>query len=349
MKSTLEPNAEPTSDTAESAGRLIAAVGGGEGAFAAVLLGMLNRLDACVAIKEIATGRYAHVNQGMAALFGRAARDMLGLADADLMDAGQAATLRAAEQAALANTGALPVEHRIELNGRRREVTVTRIPVRRPDGPPSHLCCLWVEMSQARQREAQIQTLLTQLEQQQSANESMRRESQNPAVRDDQMGLYQRTHFDDQLRREADLSTREHRQFSLVSIVLDPLSADVLALGPEGRARILEALGRLLRSNTRAMDASCRVDEDRFAVLLSGVGLATAHARMEGLRRQCATQIVAVRGKDLGFSVAMGVASFPHTAASQASLVEAADAALSEAIRRGGNRVALAGIRFEQN
>ena len=33
------------------------------------------------------------------------------------------------------------------------------------------------------------------------------------------------------------------------------------------------------------MDASCRYDDNRFAVLLSGVGLATAHARMEGLRR----------------------------------------------------------------
>ena len=347
MKSTLAPSQAELA-TAESVGHVIAAVGGGEGAFALVLMGMLNRMDACLAIKEVATGRYVHVNPAMAALFGRKAADVQGRTDADLMDAGQAALLRTAEQAALANPEVTAVEHRIELNGKRREMTATRIPVRRPDGPPSHICCLWVEMTQARQREAHIQTLLAQLEQQQTANESMRRENQDSTVRDTHMGLYQRTHFDDQLRREADLSTREHRQFSLVSIVLDPMSGDVLALGQEGRDRILEALGRLLRSNTRAMDASCRVDEDRFAVLLSGVGLATAHARMEGLRRQCATQIVAVQGKDLGFTVAMGVASFPHTATSQASLVEAADAALAEAIRRGGNRVALAGIRFEQ-
>ena len=77
------------------------------------------------------------------------------------------------------------------------------------------------------------------------------------------------------------------------------------------------------------------------------MGLATAHSRMEGLRRQCATQIVALKGQDFGFTVAMGVASFPHTAATQEALVAAADAALAEAIRRGGNHVALAGIRFE--
>ena len=106
-------------------------------------------------------------------------------------------------------------------------------------------------------------------------------------------------------------------------------------------------MGRLLRGNTRAMDASCRLDDDRFAVLLSGVGLATAHSRMEGLRRQCATQIVMLDGQELNFSVAMGVASFPHTAQSADALLAACTAALAEAQRRGGNVVALAAIRFD--
>jgi len=118
-------------------------------------------------------------------------------------------------------------------------------------------------------------------------------------------------------------------------------------MGDLARARIHDALGRLLRGNTRAMDASCRFDETRFGVLLSGVGLATAHARMEGLRRQCATQIVAHDGREIGFTVSMGVASFPHTAHSQEELRAACDAALADARQRGGNRVTLASIRFD--
>jgi hypothetical protein len=43
----------------------------------------------------------------------------------------------------------------------------------------------------------------------------------------------------------------------------------------------------------------------------------------------------------------MGVASFPHTAHSQADLMAACEAALGEARRRGGNTVALASIRFD--
>jgi diguanylate cyclase (GGDEF)-like protein len=144
-----------------------------------------------------------------------------------------------------------------------------------------------------------------------------------------------------------DLSTREHREFAIVFIELDPAAAKVLALGEAGQARVLEAMGRLLRGGTRAMDASCRYDERRFAVLLSGVGLATAHARMEGLRRKCAAQIVVHEGQELGFSVSVGVASFPHTAQTQDALLAACEAALDEAQRRGGNHVTLAAIRFE--
>jgi diguanylate cyclase (GGDEF)-like protein len=110
---------------------------------------------------------------------------------------------------------------------------------------------------------------------------------------------------------------------------------------------VLEAMGLLLRGGTRAMDASCRWGERRFAVLLSGVGLATAHNRMEGLRRKCATQIVVHDGQEIGFTVAVGVASFPHTAHTQEALLEACGAALEEAQRRGGNAVTLAAIRFD--
>jgi len=312
------------------------------------LLEMLDRVDALVSLKDAASGRYLYVNDAMAGLFGRDAAAMVGAGDAELVDAAQANAMRAAEQTALAHAAPTLSEHRLERGGARREFSVTRLRLPRADGGPArHVLGVWIERTAAHQREQQLAQALAQLEQQQLAAEMLRRESQDQSVRDTATGLYQRAHFDDQLRREVDLSSREHREFALVAITLDPLSDAVQALGAGARTRILEAIGRLLRSNTRAMDASCRLDEDRFAVLLSGVGLATAHSRMEGLRRQCATQIVVLDGRDLGFTVSMGVASFPHTAHSEQELLRASDLALGEAQRRGGNHVALASIRFE--
>ena len=319
----------------------------GEAPLADALLELIARFDLPFAVKDAATSQYRFVNERLAALFGSTPEAMVGTGDAQWLDAAQWPPLRTAENAALAMPRGALSEHKLELGGMRREFAVARTALRDVDGTPVVLCSLWMELTAQRQTEAKLQLALSQLEQQQQAAEALRRETQDQGLRDAVTGLYQKIHFEDQLRREVDLSSREHREFSLVTIELDPLSDEAQAMGPLARTRVLEALGRLLRSNTRAMDASCRLDESRFAVLLSGVGLATAHSRMEGLRRQCATQIVVLEGRNIGFTVSMGVASFPHTAHTQEALVEAAETALVEARKRGGNHVTLASIRFE--
>lgn len=310
-----------------------------------LLQALAPRQGLMVGIKDGADGRYLLVSPALAAFFGRAAADVTGHADSELVDAALATLLRAADQTALAQGGALASDHRFEWRGQRHDWSVLRLVTEQAGR--RLLCSLWQDRSAARQNEAQLRAALEQLEQQQKANEALRREFGDQALRDSATGLYTHAHFDDQMRREVDLSTREHREFALVHIVLDPFSDKVLGFGERAQERIYEAMGRLLRGNTRAMDASCRIDERNFAVLLSGVGLATAHSRMEGLRRQCATQIVVLEGQELGFTVSMGVASFPHTAQTLDEVSAACAAALAEARRRGGNTVALASIRFD--
>lgn len=312
---------------------------------AAVLPAVLARQGEAMALKDARSGRYVHADASLAALLGR--EDVLGRTDADLFDPELAAAMRLADQKALAQAEAVDSEHRMEVAGRRHEIAVLRL-ASRPDAEGQRwIVSVWADVTQHRQREQQLRQALEQIEQQQRANDQLRREIADQGLRDPATGLYTRAHFEDQLRREVDLSTREHREFAIVFIEIDPPNDKVRALGELARARILEAVGRLLRGGTRAMDASCRFDERRFAVLLSGVGLATAHSRMEGVRRQCATQIVVLDGQEMGFSVSMGVASFPHTAHSQEELLAACGSALAEAQRRGGNHVTLAAIRFD--
>lgn len=315
-------------------------------ALGALVPALLSRDGDGLMTKDAGSGAYLHVDATILQWFGMSCADVMGRRDIDLFEPATAATLRAADQSAMAQARPLVSEHQFEWRGVRREFSVLRQRLEGGDGRVL-LASVWRDLSPLRRREAQRAAAIEQLEAQQCANEQLRREIQDHALRDSETGLYNRSHFDDQLRREVDLSTREHREFSLVSIELDELAPDVQAFGAAARLRVHEALGRLLRSNTRAMDASCRVDDARFAVLFSGVGLATAHSRVEGLRRQCATQIVAHEGRDIGFAVSMGVASFPHTAHTQEELRAACDAALSDARRRGGNHVTLASIRFD--
>ena len=303
------------------------------------LLGALaSAQGGALTVKDRSSGRYLHVDAALAAWVGRSSSDLVGHGDVELFDGATAAALRAAEQTAAAQPAPLWSEHRIEIQGAMREFGVLRAVDDR------FLGAVWIDRAEARQREQQLRTALEQIEQHQRANAELRRELADQALRDPASGLNTRAHFHEQLRREVDLSTREHREFALVLVELDPPGDAVRDRGEPARAHVLEAIGRLLRSGTRAMDTSCRWDGSRFAVLLSGVGLATAHARMEGLRRRCATQIVLLDGVELGFTVAMGVASFPHTAQTLDALVAAAEKALAEARRRGGNHVTLASI-----
>ena len=309
------------------------------------LLALAELQGLAVAIKSADDGRYLQASPAFASLLVTDPASLVGHTDADWLDTATAALLRAADHTALGQGAALASEHRFELRGERREFKVLRVAA--IQGERRLLCCIWQDLAPQRQREAQLRLALDQLEQQQKANDALRQELSEQGLRDQASGLNSRAHFDDQMRRELDLSTREHREFALVYMALDPFNDKAGALGARAQERICEAMGRLLRGNTRAMDASCRMDDRHFAVLLSGVGLATAHSRMEGLRRQCATQIVMLDGEELGFTVAMGVASFPHTAHGHDELIAACSAALAEAKRRGGNTVALASIRFE--
>lgn len=315
------------------------------GAMGRTLMALAAQAGVMAGVKDAADGRYLWVSDSLAAFYGREASEVCGRSDTELLDPTLGAAMRAADQTALAHGRQITSEHRFDWRDARHDWEVVRV-VNDCDGRRV-VVSVWRDLMPQRQREQQLQSALEQIEQQQAANLQLRREYGEQVMRDSATGLNTRAHFEDQLRREVDLSTREHREFALVLLELDTDSERVAALGERALDRVLEAMGRLLRGNTRAMDASCRLQERRFAVLLSGVGLATAHSRMEGLRRQCATQIVVLDGEDLGFSVSMGVASFPHTAHSQADLLNACETALGEARRRGGNTVALASIRFE--
>jgi diguanylate cyclase (GGDEF)-like protein len=313
----------------------------------ALLATTLSQRGDLLAMKDAVTGAYVHVNEAMAQWIGKPLEDIVGRTDAQLFDVELARVLRAADVAAIANGAPLTAEHKLEHNGQRHEFGATRMLVGDESLPRRDLCVIWHDLSGTRQKEAQLKAALAQLEQQQRALEALQRDAHDQPLRDVATGMHSSAHFAEQLHREVDLSSREQRQFALVTIELDPLRDNVQALGDAARKRVVEQLGRLLRSNTRAMDASGRLDDERFAILLSGVGLATAHTRMEGLRRQCATHIVAHEGRDLGFTVSMGVASFPHTASTSEELSTASDDALREAQKRGGNQVALAAIKFD--
>ena len=193
MSSQADPSAGP-----------VAALRPDEPALSSALLDLIERFDLPFAMKDPTTSQYRYVNARMAALFGAAPQEMVGTTDAQWLEAGQWPPLRTAEQAALAMPKGSLTEHRLELGGAKREFGVARIGMRAANGAETVLCSLWMELTAQRQRDVQLQQALAQLEQQQLAAEALRRETQDQTLRDSVTGLYQKIHFEDQLRREVD-------------------------------------------------------------------------------------------------------------------------------------------------
>lgn len=308
------------------------------------LLNLLQTEGGLLALKDADSGCYLWANGPCLAWLGGDARQVLGATDLDLLPQSEANALQAADARALAVGQATVVEdHCFERAGVRTDFHVVRHVIAPPDGP-RQLLSLWRDVTPSRRDAGRLQAALDQIERQQLAVETLRRQHAQGLDRPSE--LFRRAHFEEHLRREAALSQREHREFALVLLALDRVESMRQTLGEPAVQAVTQSMGHLMRTNTRAMDVLSQLGDGRFAILLSGVGLATGHARMEHLRRACATEVVVVGGQGFNFEVSIGVASFPHTAATLADLSQAALRALADARLRGGNRVALASIRL---
>jgi diguanylate cyclase (GGDEF)-like protein len=303
----------------------------------------LARQGALLALKDADSGVYLYVSEAMAQWLRCDTAALCTLGDAAL-EPPLPAPLRAAEQHALQLPPDKPLhsEHRFEWHGAQQEFSVWREIRLLPDGRRL-LCSIWTDLAPQRREQQRLREVLQQLEHQQRLYNELYGEGGPLGA---QAGLQPRDLFDEQLERAVAGAHQEHREIALVWVALDPPREGAAAWDDAALGAVRAALARLLRANTRAADWTCRLDGQRFAVLMSNVGLAVAYGRMEQLRRECAAQIVVSGGRELRFSVAMGVASCPHTAGESTALVAACEAALAEAQQRGGDQVVLARVPF---
>ncbi len=103
---------------------------------------------------------------------------------------------------------------------------------------------------------------------------------------------------------------------------------------------VLVALSLLLRAHLRRqLDVAVRHGGDEFCAMLRGASKSSAIGRAQQF-------CDAVRTHDFGLpirvTVSIGVATFPGDAASSSELLEAADAAMYDSKRNGGDRVSFA-------
>ncbi|MDX6579013.1 MAG: hypothetical protein QOJ47_562 [Gaiellales bacterium] len=150
-------------------------------------------------------------------------------------------------------------------------------------------------------------------------------------------GLYRYEYFADALPREIERVRRYDTELSLVVFDLDRFKDFNDRHGHAAGNLLLSGVGRALLRETRGTDLAARFGGEELIVVVQG-GAREATALAERVR--VAVSELAVRVPDglAGTTISAGVATFPREP-DAASLLEAADAALYEAKRRGRNRV----------
>jgi diguanylate cyclase (GGDEF)-like protein len=140
----------------------------------------------------------------------------------------------------------------------------------------------------------------------------------------------ERPEFDERFRLELERARRGTGRLCLVLLGLD---RDRIGHAPPADA--LDRLGAVLIVVKRQIDAAARIGGDEFGLLLPESDTQGALTLCDRVR----TRLLEAHGDDdMSLTVSFGVASFPLDGATAPELLAAADRALHEAKRLGGNR-----------
>lgn len=166
------------------------------------------------------------------------------------------------------------------------------------------------------------------------------------ATTDAVTGLSNRHLFEQAILAEVERAERNGAQLSLIIFDIDNFKEYNDTWGhPAGDAR-LKAMANIIRGTLRKYDIAARYGGDEFAVILTDCDQQKALAYAERLRHEMlkdAGDIPNNGNAVAGYTLSMGIATYPQDALQPGELVIAADHAALRAKQQGRNRIKLAG------
>jgi diguanylate cyclase (GGDEF)-like protein len=157
-------------------------------------------------------------------------------------------------------------------------------------------------------------------------------------ARTDQLtGLYNRRHFDEELKKLRVL--RNPPECSVLMADVDFFKKVNDTHGHDGGDAVLKAVASVFREGLREQDVCARFGGEEIAVLLPSTPLGGAMELAERLRLALERKVIRHATREIRVTASFGVATYPGTARSWDALLVAADKALYEAKRGGRNCV----------
>ena len=154
---------------------------------------------------------------------------------------------------------------------------------------------------------------------------------------DRETGLEKYSPFLEKLTAARERAEEFGESFAILILDVDNFKDTVNTYGFDTSRQLLKALGGLVLSELRPVDAAARYGFDEFILILSNTGLEGCRDFAERLRQRI--QDLEFTAQNLHTSVSIGVAAFPRNGNTIDALLITAKKALFEAQRRGRNMV----------
>lgn len=151
--------------------------------------------------------------------------------------------------------------------------------------------------------------------------------------------LYNKRYFMEALEKEFSYTRRSELPLSLIMIDIDHFKQVNDTYGHIAGDKILKLVGTILSSQTRLENIACRFGGEEFAVILRGATISQAKQVAERIRASVQSQKVSNKGKEISFTVSVGVATFTgKNFNTSEELLARADELLYQAKQNGRNQ-----------
>ena len=165
------------------------------------------------------------------------------------------------------------------------------------------------------------------------------------SYRDALTGLFNRRYFEEALDREVRRAIRYNLPVALLIADIDHFKIYNDSQGHHQGDNVLKEVTTRLTENTRQVDIVARIGGEEFVVILPMTTKTHARLAAEKLRRS--VEETKIPGEEVlpggRLTISLGLAAYPEDASDPTGLVEAADAALYSAKRKGRNRTEMFG------
>ena len=180
------------------------------------------------------------------------------------------------------------------------------------------------------------------------ANAQMYERMQRMATTDGLTGLNNHRYFQGIFDAALGRAERFGRKVSLILTDIDHFKTINDTYGHPVGDRVLKRVSAILQENARKTDVVARYGGEEFAVLMEETDTKGAYHIAERIREAIEKEPFHCENGLFNCTVSIGVATYPHDAATKAKIIDAADQALYKAKFQGRNQTVLYGKMKEQ-